>query len=406
MAESQTVIQREAPEIEAYKLGLMEQAKALAGAPPTAEMLKNLSPQQLGLAGLQQDAIDMATQGLQGGIGGYQQYLSDAGSGFDTAEKTLTGALGTLGTGLGTLDSAQGVLGTAQGTLDTAQGTLGTGLGTIDRAEGAGGLSTGIFDPGMTEQFMNPYQKAVTEQALAQMNKQFAEQQAGRTSQAIGAGAFGGSRQGVLEGIAQRELGDVTSRRIYEDLARNFGQAQQGAMSSFENQQRRQANQASLLSQLAQQQAGIAGQQTGIAGQQAGIGGQLSGIAGQQASIGGQQAGISGQQAQQAMQQAGLGELAQNQALKDINLVSQLGGQQQAQRQADEQARLIGERFAFNEPQQRLSFYSDILRGVPSTQIQTLVGGGQQQTPMFQQALGAGITGLGLYGAGNKMGIF
>lgn len=392
MAESQTVIQREAPEIEAYKLGLMEQAKALAGAPPTAEMLKNLSPQQLGLAGLQQDAIDMATQGLEGGIGGYQQYLADAGAGFDTAGTTLSGALDTLGTGLDTL-------GTAESTLDTAQGTLGTGLGTIDRAETAGGLSTGIFDPSMTEKFMNPYQKAVTEQALAQMNKQFAEQQAGRSAGAIGAGAFGGSRQGVLEGIAQRELGDVTSRRIYEDLARNFGQAQQGAMSSFENQQRRQANQASLLSQLAQQQAGIAGQQTGIAGQQAGI-------AGQQASIGGQQAGISGQQAQQAMQQAGLGELAQNQALKDINLISQLGGQQQAQRQADEQARLIGERFAFNEPQQRLSFYSDILRGVPSTQIQTLVGGGQQQTPMFQQALGAGITGLGLYGAGNKLGIF
>tara|TARA_R110002126_G_scaffold5373_2_gene28349 strand:- start:1470 stop:2564 length:1095 start_codon:yes stop_codon:yes gene_type:complete len=364
MAESQTVIQREAPEIEAYKLGLMEQAKALAGAPPTAEMLKNLSPKQLGLAGLQQEAIDMATQGLEGGIGGYQQYLADAGAGFDTAGTTLTGALGTLGTGLDTLDS---------------------GMGTIDRSETAGGLSTGIFDPSMTEKFMNPYQKAVTEQALAQMNKQFAEQQAGRSAGAIGAGAFGGSRQGVLEGIAQRELGDVSSRRIYEDLARNFGQAQQGAMSSFENQQRRQANQASLLGQLAQQQAGIAGQQ---------------------ASIGSQQAGIGGQQAQQAMQQAGLGELAQNQALKDINLVSQLGGQQQAQRQADEQARLIGERFAFNEPQQRLSFYSDILRGVPSTQIQTLVGGGQQQAPMFQQALGAGITGLGLYGAGNKLGIF
>ncbi len=86
--------------------------------------------------------------------------------------------------------------------------------------------------------------------------------------------------------------------------------------------------------------------------------------------------------------------------------MSQLGGQQQAQRVADENARLQGEMFKFNEPQQRLSFYSDILRGVPSTQIQTLVGGGQQQTPMFQQALGAGITGLGLYGAGNKMGIF
>lgn len=324
MAESQTVIQREAPEIEAYKLGLMEQAKALAGAPPTAEMLANLSPKELGLAGLQQDAIDTASADIAdgGGIGDYEQYLTKAGTGLETA-----GA-------------------------------------TIDRAETAGGLSTGIFDPAMVQQFMNPYQKAVTEQALSQLNKQFAEQQAGRSAGAIGAGAFGGSRQGVMDAIAQRELGDVASSRIYEDLARNFGQAQASAMSSFENQQNRQANQASLLGQL------------------------------------------SGQQGNLAMQQAGLGELSQNQALKDIDAMSQLGGQQQAQRVADENARLQGEMFKYNEPQQRLSFYSDILRGVPSTQIQTLVGGGQQQTPMFQQALGAGITGLGLYGAGNKMGIF
>lgn len=324
MAESQTVIQREAPEIEAYKLGLMEQAKALAGAPPTAEMLANLSPKELGLAGLQQDAIDTASADIAdgGGIGDYEQYLTKAGTGLETAGST------------------------------------------IDRAETAGGLSTGIFDPNMVQQFMNPYQKAVTEQALSQLNKQFAEQQAGRSAGAIGAGAFGGSRQGVMDAIAQRELGDVASSRIYEDLARNFGQAQASAMSSFENQQNRQANQASLLGQL------------------------------------------SGQQGNLAMQQAGLGELSQNQALKDIDAMSQLGGQQQAQRVADENARLQGEMFKYNEPQQRLSFYSDILRGVPSTQIQTLVGGGQQQTPMFQQALGAGITGLGLYGAGNKMGIF
>jgi len=336
MAESQTVIQREAPEIEAYKLGLMEQAKALAGAPPTAEMLANLSPAQLGLSDLQQQTIDTAQADLAGGIGDYEQFLTKAGTGLDTAGTSLTDSLGTIG-----------------------------------RSETAGGLSTGIFDPNMVQQFMNPYQKAVTEQALSQLNKQFAEQQAGRSAGAIGAGAFGGSRQGVMDAIAQRELGDVASSRIYEDLARNFGQAQASAMSSFENQQSRQANQASLLGQLAQQQTQVGGQQAG-----------------------------------QAMQQAGLGELSQNQALKDLNLMSQLGGQQQAQRQVDEQARLGGEMFKFNEPQQRLSFYSDILRGVPSTQIQTLVGGGQQQTPMFQQALGAGITGLGLYGAGNKMGIF
>ena len=353
MAESQTVIQREAPEIEAYKLGLMEQAKALAGTAPTPEQLAKLSPEQLGLSSIQQDLVDRATEG----IGDYQQYLDDAGAGLGTAGQTLTGALGTLDTGMGTLD---------------------TGLGTIDRAETAGGLSTGIFDPSMTQQFMNPYQKAVTESALAQLNKQFLEQQAQRGAGAVGAGAFGGSRQGVLEGIAQRELGDVASRRIFEDLARNFGQAQQTAMTSFENQQRRQANQASLLGQLAQQQAGIAGQQ----------------------------AGIGSQQGQLAMQQAGLGELAQNMDLKELQALQSIGGIEQAQRQADEQARLAGERFAFLEPQQRLSFYSDILRGVPSTQIQTLSGAGTPQVPIFQQALGAGITGLGLYGAGSKLGLF
>jgi hypothetical protein len=204
---------------------------------------------------------------------------------------------------------------------------------------------------------MNPYQKAVTEQALSQLNKQFAEQQAQRGASAIGAGAFGGSRSGVLEGIAQRELGDVASRRIFEDLARNFGQAQQSAMTSFENQQRRLANQAGLLSNLATQQAGI-------------------------------------------------GELAQKQALTDTDALLRGGQVEQQQRLADEQARVDRERFAFLEPQQRLSFYSDILRGVPSTQIQTLTGPPQQQVPLFQQALGAGITGLGLYGAGSKLGIF
>jgi len=316
---TQTVVQREAPEIEAYKLGLMEQAKALAGTAPTVDQLAKLTPAQLGLSDVQQDLVDRAS----GGIGDYSQFLTDA----DTR-------------------------------LDEATATLG-------RAETAGGLSTGIFDPNMVQQFMNPYQKAVTEQALQQLNKQFLEQQAQRGAGAVGAGAFGGSRQGIMEGLAQRELGEVASRRIFEDLARNFGQAQQSAMSSFENQQRRQANQASLLSNL------------------------------------------SGQRAGQAMQQAGLGELAQNIDLKELQALQGIGALEQAQRQADEQARVAGERFAFLEPQQRLSFYSDILRGVPSTQIQTLTGGGgAPQVPIFQQALGAGITGLGLYGAGSKLGIF
>jgi hypothetical protein len=297
----------------------MEQAKRLAERGPTEADFLKLTPRQLGLSSLQQQLVDR----FQTPQDVFTDDLTQAGQQLDTAGQTLVDA------------------------------------GT------AGGLATGIFDPSMTQQFMNPYQKAVTEQALAQLNKQFMEQSAQRGAGAVGAGAFGGSRQGVLEGIAQRELGEVASRRIFEDLARNFGQAQQGAMTAFENQQRRQAGQAGLLANIGQAQS------------------------------------------QQALQRAGLGELAQNLQLKDLQALQTVGGLEQAQRQADEQARLAGERFQFLEPQQRLSFFSDILRGVPSTQIQTLTGPPQQQqVPLFQQALGAGITGLGLYGAGSKLGIF
>jgi len=103
MAETQTVIQREAPEIEAYKLGLMEQAKALAETAPSMEQLANLTPDQLGLSPLQVQALQQLGN-VEGGIGGYRPFLERAGQ-------------------------------------------------TLDRAEGVGALSTGIFDPTMIDQF-------------------------------------------------------------------------------------------------------------------------------------------------------------------------------------------------------------------------------------------------------------
>ena len=47
-------------------------------------------------------------------------------------------------------------------------------------------------------------------------------------------------------------------------------------------------------------------------------------------------------------------------------------------------------------PQQRLGFFSNILRGVP-VQPQRTVSQFQQQPGLFQQALGLGLGGLGLY---------
>ena len=69
---TETSIVREAPEIEAYKLGLLESAQKLADQPIT------LPTQQIaGMSQLQQDAIAAAAPAT-GGIGGYQQYLQGA----------------------------------------------------------------------------------------------------------------------------------------------------------------------------------------------------------------------------------------------------------------------------------------------------------------------------------------
>jgi hypothetical protein len=71
------------------------------------------------------------------------------------------------------------------------------------------------------------------------------------------------------------------------------------------------------------------------------------------------------------VQQGALGEAAQGAAQRDVNALFNIGGLEQAQRQAEfdvQRAGAIEEAF---EPFQRFSFMSDIFRGVPSTQ-QTL----------------------------------
>jgi hypothetical protein len=72
--ETQVQIVREDPEIEAYRLGLLESAKKLADQPIS------LPRQQIaGMSGLQQEALRLA----QSGIGSYLPYLQQAGATLD-----------------------------------------------------------------------------------------------------------------------------------------------------------------------------------------------------------------------------------------------------------------------------------------------------------------------------------
>lgn len=388
--ETQTVIQREAPEIEAYKLGLLEQAKDLTSAPPAGGLPDY---EVAGLDQAQIDAYDQAT----GGIGAYQPFLDEAESTLGTAATTAEGGIADIDTGMSYIDPATGqaMVTQGQGYLDPAKGYYDTGatqaMGSASAYDPTAGISA----------FMDPYQQMVTQGAIDQLNKQYGVQQGLRGSQAIGSGAFGGSRAGVMEGVAQGELADVTSRRIFEDLSKNYGQARTASMQDFQNQKAREL--ASAQAQMA------AGQGLGNLGTIAGNLGQTYSNIGNQAAttagaLGAQKGQLGTQLGQIGTQQAALGEFAQKAGITDINLLETLGATRQQQSQRELDAQRQNEMQNIYEPYQRLSYYSDILRGAPSTQQTTSLQSSTNPS-LFNQILGGGITGLGLYGAANKAGI-
>ena len=170
------------------------------------------------------------------------------------------------------------------------------------------GMGIGALMPGASDQFMNPFVDQVIDQNLRDIQRQGDLERQRIGGAAIKSGAFGGSRQAIAEQELQRNLADTFARQSAGLRAQAFESAQDRAQKASE-----------LFTK-----AGIA--------------------------------------------TAGLGEAQQAAQLRDVNLLSALGGQEQAQQQRELDAlrdTSIQQQF---EPYQRLSFMSDIFRGVPSTQ--------------------------------------
>ena len=246
------------------------------------------------------------------------------------------------------IQRAEAGLGAYQPFLEAAGTTIGTGLGALSAAQQT-------LDPNQISTFMDPFQQQVTQEALKELDRQAAMQSQRTAAEAVGAGAFGGSRFGVREAEEARNLAQVKSQRIFEDLSRNFLQAQQAQRATA-------------------QQLGTLGTQTLQAAQaQAGLG-QM-----------GQQLG-----SRDVDRLLGLGQLTQQFGFVDPTTQAFVPGQ--AQIEAARATTLAEQK----EPFERLSFASDILRGVPSSQITFT----QSPSPSaLQQIAGLGIAGLGAYGA-------
>ena len=200
-----------------------------------------------------------AMQQAFGGIGAYQPYLQAAGMGQQAA-------MGAAGAGVGALSGMQ-------------------------------------FDPGGVTPWMNQYQGDVTQEALKEIDRQAAMAQNQLGGQAAQAGAFGGSRFGIQQSELARGAQDLKSKRIFEDMSRNYQQAM-GAMQAA-NQQQLQQGQA--FGQLGGITSGIGGAMAGLGGQAQAMGqsdvNQLMGIGGLQQQLGQQQYNVDYQN-QMALQNA------------------------------------------------------------------------------------------------------
>ena len=263
------------------------------------------------------------------------------------------------------------------------------------------------FEQGI-DRFMSPYQQAVTDIAKREATRG-SEIQADKISDAAAmSGGLGGYREAILQAERERNLG----QRL-DDLQARGGQAafdraaaQFGRERAADLQEQRLGLQAFQQGELGRQQQERLAQQASVAGEQARQQAARLGLTAQQAEDRARQAqeqfaqrafDISSQLGLRTAQGlSGLGDTIQRDALARIGALSDIGGQQRALRQASLDLGYEDFLRQQGETQRQLGVLSNILRGVP-VQPQRTVSTFQQQPGLFQQAVGLGLQGLGLY---------
>ena len=295
MATEPTQIQQTlpAPYIQGAATALTEKLMPLLATPiNTGSYAQQIAPQS---------ALTTQAQGLAGGLGGYQQYLDQAGSLGTQAQQTLSGAQQYSG-------------------------------------------------PQAYQQFMSPYQQDVINTTLQNYDVQAQKGIAPLSASAIGAGAFGGARQGIQQANYQTQSDLNRAQLQAQMLNQGFGQAQQGAAQAYQ-------------------------QQLAAAQQQQGLG---------------------------SFQQ-GLGQASQQQLGNQITGLNTLGGQQQQYQQSVLDAQTAAAKEAAYSPYTQYGLIgqqlTSLMGGFPN-QVQTYTAG-QQPPSTMQSLIGAGV-GLG----GLAKGIF
>tara|TARA_R110000796_G_scaffold249688_1_gene377784 strand:+ start:1016 stop:2230 length:1215 start_codon:yes stop_codon:yes gene_type:complete len=386
----QTQIQRLAPFQEEYLTDIFASAKALSG---DGSQMPYEAQQLAGLTQEQKDAISNASTG----VGAYENYLTDASD-------ALTSGIGSIGTGMQSVGGALQQLPEAQQGYQDQQAAMlaaqGLGQAGTQQAQSMTAGADYNFNPNSYQQFMNPYMNDVIQQQYQDIQRQGDIQKQGANAQAVGLGAFGGSRQGIQQAEMDRNILDQQARTGSQLRSQGFQQAQGLAQQAAAAQAGQQLQQASLYGQ----QAGQLGSQ-GFQGAQ-GYGQAAAGL-GNLAQLQGQLGQTQGQlgqtQGQLGTATAGIGQLGQQMGVQDINTLMGAGALQQGQDQKSLDVKRANSLAEQALPYQQVGFMSDIFRGVPALQ-QTYSSSTTPGPTTGSQMMGLGIAGLGAVGAAGGFG--
>jgi hypothetical protein len=430
----QTVYSTDLPEyVEPYFKRLLQrgEAESLQGYTPYGgQRLEYFSPDELtsqamgrgfAQAGTPQQFTDASTRygGQQGIAGQYTQ--GDVSSGY-----TAQGPMGyQAGYRAGQFDPGY------QAQTRGSQYQLGAGVDPLN------------YEANI-QRFMSPYQQNVIDAQTREAIRQSDVASKKIEDAAAVSGGLGGYREAIMQSERarglQQQLGDIQKRgsqeaylNAQEQLARErqFGLGRFGAEQQALQQQEMFAQQAFNAGEDARMKAaqlGLTAQQQEDAARQAqekfaqsGYGANLQAYqAGEQAKQEAAKLGLSAEQIEQAGRQAqekyrqsaydlssrynlqaaqglmGVGQGIQQDAISRMQMLENIGRQQRALRQAGLDMGYEDFIRQRDWTQRQLGMFGGLLRGVPVRPEQS-ISTYQQQPGLFQTALGAGLSGLGLY---------
>ena len=304
---------------------------------------------------------EQASAQAQRGLGGFMPYIQ--------------GGLQNIQQGQQYMQQAQGLAGLTREDPYGYQQSAATGLGTSIDQFTPGTLA----DPdSQISAYYNPYEQQVVDVVQSDFDRARKMSDMQEAGKAVGAGAFGGSRSGIAQQEAQRNLNDAELRALASIRGQGYQSAMTQASTDFENQQRRAQQAAQMMGNLGSTYGQLGQRDVEL----------LSNLGKGLGSLG--------------TSEANLGSLAAGQGRADVAMLGNLGAIRRGVDQDTLDAVYKTNLARQQMPYQEYSYFGDMLSGVPSQQ-QRLTTESQPGATAGQTALGYGLAGLGALAGFNQL---